>query len=144
MTRLFAVALALVCALSTPAFARGNLVRVSTAAGIDITVARDFATPIKGVIADLVARGIKPKTIHCYANARRGGHVRGSLHYSGHACDFDFYRGCMGCSAHWTRSVGDIVAAHGLRNGCSFGDCGHIDAGRRFARHKHRHLARSE
>jgi|SRR5581483_920159 len=120
--------------------ANGNLaiVTVDTAAGIKIRVAADFAEPIKAVIADLVARGIKPKQIHCFASS---GHVYGSRHYSGHACDFDFYRGCMGCSAKWTRHVGDIVAAHGLRNGCSFGDCGHIDDGRQLAR-RHRHLAR--
>lgn len=115
--------------------AGGGIVSVDTAAGIKIRVAADFAGPIKAVIADLVARGIKPKQIHCFATH---GHVRGSRHYSGHACDFDFYRGCMGCSARWTRNIGDIVAAHGLRNGCSFGDCGHIDDGARLARQFYR------
>lgn len=121
---------------AAPIDANGNgIVTVETAAGIPIRVAADFAEPIKAVIADLVARGIKPKQIHCLAH---GGHVAGSRHYSGHACDFDFYRGCMGCSAKWTRHIGDIVARHGLRNGCSFGDCGHIDDGRQLAR-RHRH-----
>ena len=122
--------------------ANGNrgIVTVDTAAGIKIRVAADFAAPIQGVISDLVARGIKPKQIHCYAS---GGHVHGSRHYSGHACDFDFYKGCMGCSAKWTRSIGDIVARHGLRNGCSFGDCGHIDDGRQLAGRRKHYAARS-
>lgn len=112
--------------------ANGNgLIKVNTAAGISIKVSPAFAPKIQAVISDLVARGIKPKTIHCHATY---GHVRGSRHYSGNACDFDFYKGCMGCSEKWTRKVGDIIAAHGLRDGCSFRDCGHIDDGAQLAR----------
>jgi hypothetical protein len=51
--------------------------------------------------------------------------VKRSRHYSGNACDFD--------QTGWNRTarvmyrVGDLAAKWGLRNGCSFGDCGHVD-----------------
>jgi len=106
---------------------RAKSITVPTAAGIDIVVAPSFAGPIAGFIADLKARGVQPRQIHCLAG---GGHRPGSLHYRGEACDFDFYAKCMGCSARWTRHVADLASKWGLRNGCSFGDCGHIDSGR--------------
>jgi hypothetical protein len=61
-------------------------VTVATAAGIDITISKTMAPKMQAFIEDLVEMGYKPKTIHCYA---RHGHVRGSRHYSGNACDFD-------------------------------------------------------
>ena len=63
-----------------------HLITVATAAGIPITVASSVAQKFVGLIADLVNRGIKPSTIHCFAN---GGHVKHSLHYWGGACDFN-------------------------------------------------------
>lgn len=107
--------------------ANGNgsrLIHVSTAAGIDITVAPDFAPKIEGFIADVVARGYHPRQIHCYAS---GGHVRGSLHYSGQACDFD-QRG-WGLTARPMYHVADLAEKWGLRDGGEFRDWGHIDMG---------------
>lgn len=119
--------------------ANGNgsgLVHVATAAGISVTVAASFATKIQGFIADLVARGYHPHQIHCYAS---GGHVRGSLHYSGQACDFD-QRG-WGQTAKPMYHVADLVGKWGLRDGGGFRDWGHIDTGahlRRGSREAHR------
>lgn len=113
-------------------FAAG-MVTVPTAAGINITVAPSFAPKITGFIADLVARGYQPRRIHCYAT---GGHVRGSFHYRGEACDFE-QRG-WGKTAGPMYRVADLAAKHGLRDGCTFRDCGHIDAGVRYAARKKR------
>lgn len=112
-----------------------GLITVPTAAGIDITVAPDFAPKITAFIADLVATtGYKPRRIHCYAS---GGHVRGSLHYSGHACDFD--QSGWGKTARAMYRVAGLVAKYGLRDGGEFRDWGHIDNGP----HLHGRLARA-
>lgn len=121
-------------------YAGHGLVTVATAAGINITVAPSFAPKIQGFIADLVARGYRPSRIRCHA---RGGHVRGSFHYSGEACDFN-QRGWGKTDGPMYR-VADLAAKHGLRDGCTFRDCGHIDAGTRYARastpRRHRYAA---
>lgn len=108
----------------------GGLVTVSTAAGIDITVARSAAPKFQGLIADLVAHGYKPDRINCFA---RGGHVRRSYHYTGEACDIDNRANRRNRSRF---QFADIIARHGLRDGCSFNyagvpDCGHVDTGSR-------------
>jgi hypothetical protein len=91
---------------------------------------------MQAFIADLMEIGYKPKQIHCFA---RGGHVRGSRHYSGNACDFD-QRG-WGKTARIMYHVSVLAKLHGLRDGGSFRDWGHIDDGLplsrpRYARHK--------
>lgn len=121
--------------------ANGNrasgLVTVSTAAG-SITVSPSFAPKIVPFVNAVVARGFRGR-VHCYAS---GGHVRGSLHYSGQACDF--------AQSGWGRTVrpmyrvADLTNQYGLRNGCSFGDCGHIDngaplGGNYYAARRHHH-----
>jgi hypothetical protein len=109
-------------------FVPRGMIKVSTAAGIDVVVAPAFAPKIKGFIAGLVARGYRPRRIHCWAP--RGTHVRRSLHYPGKACDFD-QRG-WNKTARTMYRIGALAAKWGLRDGCSFrrSDCGHIDAGR--------------
>ncbi len=124
--------------------ARADVIRVDTAGG-PIVVSPTFAGKIKGFIADVVARGYKGY-IHCHA---RGGHVRGSRHYSGNACDF--------AQTGWGKTVavmyhvGDLAKKYGLRDGCSFKDCGHIDDGghvggrvRYASRHHTRHAKRQD
>ena len=108
---------------------RSGLIHVETAANIAITVASSFAPKIQGFIADLVAHGYHPHQIHCFA---QGGHVRGSLHYRGEACDFD-QRG-WGLTARAMYHVAALAQQHGLRDGCTFRDCGHIDSGHALAR----------
>ena len=104
---------------------RPSPITVPTAAGIDITVAPSFAPKMQGLIADLVARGYHPRRINCFA---RGGHVAGSLHYRGEACDFDQHG--FGLTPRPMHHAGDLTRKWSLRDGCSFGDCGHIDSGR--------------
>ena len=122
-----------------PLDANGNpghgLVTVATAAGIKITVSENMAPKMQGFIGDLMEIGYKPKQFHCFA---RRGHVRGSRHYSGNACDFD-QRG-WGKTAKMMYHVSVLAKLHGLRDGGSFRDWGHIDDGLplsrpRYARH---------
>jgi len=116
---------------------RGGLITVQSAAG-SITIAASFRDKIVPFIADVVARGFRG-SVHCFA---RGGHVRGSLHYSGNACDF--------AQTGWGKTrapmyhVSDLTSKYGLRDGCSFRDCGHIDSGghlggQYYAARSHRH-----
>jgi hypothetical protein len=109
------------------ASARG-LETVSSAAG-PITVAPSFAASIQGFIADVVARGFKGP-VHCFSLSRS--HVPGSLHFTGNACDFA-QRG-WGKTVALMYHVRDLALKWGLRDGCTFGDCGHIDSGTREAR----------
>ena len=122
-----------------PVDASGNpghgLVTVATAAGIDITLSEKMAPKMQAFIADLMEIGYKPKQIHCFA---RRGHVRGSRHYTGNACDFD-QRG-WGKTAKMMYHVSVLAKLHDLRDGGSFRDWGHIDDGLplsrpRYARH---------
>jgi hypothetical protein len=101
---------------------RGGVVTVNTAAGIPITVASSAASKFEGFISDLVASGYKPRQIHCLAH---GGHVRDSNHYWGGACDID--QSARGRTAGRMYHVVELANKWGLRDGCSFGDCGHVD-----------------
>ena len=96
---------------------------VSTAAG-PITVASHLAGRFQALISDFVAAGYKPRSIGCAAH---GGHVANSRHYQGAACDFD-QRG-WGKTTGFMHQAHAIIAKHGFRDGCSFGDCGHVDDG---------------
>jgi hypothetical protein len=122
-----------------PVDANGNpgrgLVTVATAAGLDITVSKTMAPKMQAFIADLMEIGYRPKQIHCFAHR---GHVRGSRHYSGNACDFD--QTGWGKTAKMMYHVSVLAKLHGLRDGGSFRDWGHIDDGLplsrpRYARH---------
>lgn len=112
--------LAALLLLSAACHARADILSIATAAG-SITVASTVAERFTGFIGDVVARGFRGP-VHCFA---RGGHVRHSNHYTGQACDF--------AQRGWGRTVApmyhvrDLAAKWGLRDGCSFGDCGHID-----------------
>ena len=104
----------------------GRLVTIETAAGT-ITVALWIADRMKGFIADVTARGFKGR-VKCYSWSRA--HVRRSLHHTGEACDFAQHWTAYGLQTHRVmRHVADLTAKWGLRDGCSFRDCGHIDAG---------------
>ena len=109
---------------TTTGLPHGSLVTVPTAAGIRITVAASVAPRFQGFISDIVAAGYRPRHIGCYAS---GGHVPNSRHYAGAACDFD--QSGWGRTASFMYHVRAIASAHGLRDGCSFRDCGHIDDG---------------
>jgi hypothetical protein len=132
--RVLLCVLTLVVSLAVPASA---LVTVQTAAGIPITVSSEIAGRMQALIADLVSAGYRPRHIGCYAGH---GHIPGSRHHSGNACDFD--------QTGWNRTsgfmyhAGAIIARHGLRDGCTFRgrrDCGHVDDGISSGRH-YRHV----
>lgn len=123
MTRLIAMVAAVLLLGSWSVSARG-LITVPTAAGISVTVSPAFAPKVQSFVAALVARGYRPHSIHCAASH---GHVRNSRHYSGNACDID--------QTGWGRTrapmyhVAGLAHSLGIRDGCSFRDCGHIDDG---------------
>lgn len=121
----------------------GNLVTVQTAAGLPITVAANLAGKFQGFIADLVASGYKPRYIGCFA---RGGHVSHSRHYAGAACDID--QTGWGKTARPMYHVAALAAKYGLRDGCTFRDCGHVDDGARlrraYAHHQVKHARKSK
>lgn len=115
-----------------------TLVRVETKAGM-ITVNSDYAWRLKGFIDALP---YTPRSVHCFA---RYGHVRHSLHHIGGACDIDQHG--RNRTSRPMYHVAALAAAWGLRDGCSFRDCGHVDIGfpsRGLIRvahlHHHRHL----
>lgn len=113
-----------------------KLVTIKTAAGT-ITVANHLAVKFKGLIADFVAHGYKPRHVGCFA---RGGHVPNSRHYSGAACDFD--QSGWGKTSSFMYHASALIKKHGLRDGCLFSDCGHVDDGVPLRGHKgwHRHI----
>jgi hypothetical protein len=114
-----------------------SLVTVHSSAG-QITVNAAHASQFIGAIADLVAAGFRGP-VHCYA---RGGHVRHSLHYTGEACDFaQLGRNRVASGAGIMYHAHAILAHWGLRDGCTFHDCGHADTGRVFAALSRRHYA---
>jgi hypothetical protein len=97
---------------------------VTTAAGIDITVHAAYAAKFQALIADLVAEGHRPKFITCFAR----GHVPGSNHGIGAACDID-QTGWGRTSSFMYHSDG-LIKRDGLYSGCAFShqDCGHVEA----------------
>lgn len=129
--------------VGAPSYIRFNgplsLITVNTLAG-PIRVASDVASRFEGFINDLVGSGYKPKHIGCYA---AHGHVPGSLHHSGRACDVD-QRG-WNKTAPTMYHIGHLASKWGLRDGCTFRsrkDCGHVDTGERLHRvasHRYHH-----
>jgi hypothetical protein len=114
-----------------------------TLAGV-VAVSRENAERFVGVINELVQAGFTGP-IHCAAS---GGHVRNSKHYSGNACDFAQTGWGKTVGLMYTKTASAIIASHGLTNGCSFKDCGHVGTdgdghGHRYAAVHRRHYAYS-
>ncbi|MGC2714295.1 MAG: hypothetical protein WA366_13045 [Pseudolabrys sp.] len=107
--------------------ANGNsmLVTVQTAYGFNITVHPAYASKFLKFFALLKERGYKVPANITKCWAPHGTHVPGSNHYIGAACDIQ---------TGWNRGpefvyhINDIVTQAGLFNGCSFRDCGHVEA----------------
>lgn len=103
---------------------RAGMIRVITAYGKPITVNPVDASKFLKFFALLHERGYKINwgIVGCYAS---GGHKSGSNHHIGRACDIQ---------TGWNRApdfmfhVGDLIRQAGLYDGCSFGDCGHVEA----------------
>lgn len=129
--------LALLALLCVSNGAQAQLVTVSTKAG-PITVASSLANRFVGFINALP---YTPRHVSCFA---KSGHVRHSRHYAGAACDVD--QTGWGRTAGPMHHIGALAASFGLRDGCSFGDCGHVDDGQitggRRAHYASRHHAR--
>lgn len=101
-----------------------NCELVPTAAGIRIVCDRRWCAAFQAFIRDLIDQGYKPREIVCYSR----GHMHGSNHDGGGACDFD-QRG-RNRTAHAMYRVTAIAKRHGLHDGCLFRhrpDCGHIE-----------------
>jgi len=103
----------------------GRVVTIQTAAN-PITVSANIAGKMRALIDDLVAHGYRGH-VTCLAS----GHMPRSLHHTGEACDFaQTSRNRVAAGAGIMYHASSIIAAHGLRDGCSFRDCGHFDSGR--------------
>jgi hypothetical protein len=108
--------------------ANGNntMVMVQTAYGFNITVHPTYASKFLKFFGLLKDRGYKVSANITKCWAPRGTHVAGSNHYIGAACDIQ---------TGWNRGptfvyhMNDIVKQAGLYDGCSFHDCGHVEAG---------------
>ncbi|MGB8094201.1 MAG: hypothetical protein WCF62_26385 [Pseudolabrys sp.] len=103
----------------------GLMVTVQTAYGFNITVHPSYASKFQKFFALLKERGYKVPANITKCWAPHGTHVAGSNHYIGAACDIQ---------TGWNRGpefvyhMNDIVMQAGLFNGCSFRDCGHVEA----------------
>lgn len=99
-----------------------GLITIDTAANIKITVHPYYADKFRSFIAELVAQGHKPRFITCYAR----GHKSGSNHAWGGACDID--QTGWGRTSSFMYHAKSTIHSAGLYDGCSFGDCGHVEA----------------
>jgi hypothetical protein len=103
----------------------GMMVTVQTVYGFNITVHPAYASKFQRFFALLKGRGYKVPANITKCWAPRGTHVAGSNHYIGAACDIQ---------TGWNRGplfiyrMSDIIKQAGLYDGCSFHDCGHIEA----------------
>jgi hypothetical protein len=110
-----------------PVDANGNgvMVTVQTAYGFNITVHPAYASKFQKFFALLKERGYKVPANITKCWAPQGTHVAGSNHYIGAACDIQ---------TGWNRGpefvyhISDIVKQAGLYDGCTFRDCGHVEA----------------
>jgi hypothetical protein len=120
---------------------RNGTIRVSTAFGLGICVDPRFASKFQTFFSALKASGARVTAIVCQAY----GHAPGSNHIGGGACDVNqtAKNRTIGAMYH----AGDMIRAAGLYDGCSFSDCGHVEAmrglgnygGTMSARRHHRH-----
>jgi hypothetical protein len=107
--------------------ANGNnaMVNVKTAYGFNITVHPAYAGKFLRLFALMKERGYKVPASITKCWTPRGTRVSGSNHYIGAACDIQ---------TGWNRGpafiyhMSDVIKQAGLYDGCSFRDCGHIEA----------------
>jgi hypothetical protein len=98
---------------------------VQTAYGFNITVHPAYASKFQKFFALLKEHGYKVPANITKCWAPYGTHVPGSNHYIGAACDIQ---------TGWNRGpafvyhMDDIVKQAGLYSGCTFHDCGHVEA----------------
>jgi hypothetical protein len=101
------------------------MVKVRTAYGFDITVHPAYAVKFQKFFALLKDHGYRVPANLARCWTPHGMRVAGSNHYIGAACDIQ---------TGWNRGpafvyhMGDIIKQAGLYDGCSFHDCGHVEA----------------
>ncbi|MGA9515875.1 MAG: hypothetical protein WBV51_20260 [Pseudolabrys sp.] len=101
------------------------MVTVQTAYGFKITAHPAYASKFQKFFALLKERGYKVPAHMTKCWAPHGTHVAGSNHYIGAACDIQ---------TGWNRGpefvyhMDEIVKKAGLYSGCTFRDCGHVEA----------------
>ena len=99
-----------------------NTIKVSTAYGIDICVDPTYASKFQAFFSALHSTGARVTSIICQAY----GHAPGSNHIGGGACDVNQTARNRTIPAMY--HAGSLIRAAGLYDGCSFRDCGHIEA----------------
>jgi len=101
------------------------MVKVQTVYGFDITVHPAYAVKFQKFFALLKDHGYKVPANLTKCWTPRGTRVAGSNHYIGAACDIQtgWNRG-----PNFVYRMGDIIKQAGLYDGCSFHDCGHVEA----------------
>jgi hypothetical protein len=102
-----------------------TLVVAHTKLGHTYKVNARHAHQLIGFVNDLENHYGPIHNIGCYS---RWGHVRMSQHHIGNACDIEQY-GWGRTSYRAMYHARWLAARWGLRDGCVFGDCGHVDAG---------------
>ena len=107
--------------------ANGNslMVTVQTAYGFNITVHPAYASKFQKFFALLKEHGYKVPANITKCWAPHGTHVAGSNHYIGAACDIQTG---WNCGPEFVYHMNGIVEQAGLYNGCTFRDCGHVEA----------------
>ena len=101
------------------------LVTVQTAYGFNITVHPAYASKFQKFFALLKEHGYKVPANITKCWAPYGTHVPGSNHYIGAACDIQTG---WNCGPAFVYHMDDIVKQAGLYSGCTFRDCGHVEA----------------
>lgn len=114
--------------------ANGTVAR-QTAYGISICVDPKYADKFVAFTQELHDAGCKIKEIVCQAYD----HTPGSNHIGGGACDYDQSgkNKTSSCLYH----AGSMIRSAGLYDGCSFRDCGHVEAMRGLGNYGSRHYA---
>lgn len=102
---------------------RAQLVTLTTAQGCTITVHAAWAGKFSRFFSLLKDAGYKVPCgmVGCYSP----GHKPGSNHRIGGACDI---QRAWNKGPAFVYHMASIVKAAGLYDGCSFGDCGHVEA----------------
>lgn len=102
---------------------RAQLVTLQTAQGCTITVHAAWAGKFSRFFSLLKDAGYKVPCgmVGCYSP----GHKPGSNHRIGGACDI---QRAWNKGPAFVYHMASIVKAAGLYDGCSFGDCGHVEA----------------
>lgn len=125
-------------ATAAPAFARNcvhGTILVPTAYGIDICVDPRFAGRFQSFFQSLKDSGARVTEIICQAY----GHAPGSNHIGGGACDVNQRARNRTIPAMY--HAGALIRAAGLYDGCSFHDCGHVEAMRGLGNYGERTLS---